>query len=85
MRLMDKQPRPSIRLASVNLDCADAEAMATFYGRLLGWEVTYRDHDFIAMQDPGGGICPINLTWPPRGNLNGSRTHRTESVEVRVL
>ena len=29
--------------------------MADFYGRLLGWEVTYRDHDFVAMQDPAGG------------------------------
>ena len=34
------------------MDCADAEAMAEFYSRLLGWEVTYRDHDFVAMQDP---------------------------------
>lgn len=37
------------------MDCSDAKAMADFYGRLLGWEVTYRDHDFIAMKDPGGG------------------------------
>ncbi len=37
------------------MDCADAPAMAEFYGRLLGFEVTYRDWDFIAMSDPGGG------------------------------
>ena len=37
------------------MDCADAQAMADFYGRLLGWEVAYRDHDFISMRDPGGG------------------------------
>ena len=29
--------------------------MADFYGRLLGWQVTYRDDDFILMQDPAGG------------------------------
>ena len=50
-----QQPRPSFRLGGVNIDCADAEAMADFYGRLLGWEVTYRDDDFVAMQDPAGG------------------------------
>ncbi|MDP9237797.1 MAG: VOC family protein [Chloroflexota bacterium] len=48
-------PHPSFHLATVNMDCADAEAMADFYGRLLGWEVTYRDDDFILMQDPAGG------------------------------
>ncbi len=37
------------------MDCADADVMAEFYGRLLGWKVTYRDHDYISMQDPGGG------------------------------
>ncbi|MGB2694675.1 MAG: VOC family protein [Dehalococcoidia bacterium] len=39
----------------MNMDCADAEAMANFYGRLLGWEVTYRDHDYVAMRAPSGG------------------------------
>ncbi|MBI5285121.1 MAG: VOC family protein [Chloroflexi bacterium] len=48
-------PRPSLRLATVNIDCADAQAMADFYGRLLGWGVTYRDHDFVLMRDPAGG------------------------------
>src|SRR5581483_2420081 len=47
--------RPSIRLATVNIDCADAQAMADFYGRLLGWEITLRDDDFILMRDPAGG------------------------------
>ncbi|HEY7802178.1 MAG TPA: VOC family protein [Dehalococcoidia bacterium] len=53
------EPRPataSIRLTTVNMDCADAQAMADFYGRLLGWQVTRRDHDFILMHNPDGGI-----------------------------
>ncbi len=37
------------------MDCADANAMADFYGRLLGWEVAYRNHDFILLRDPAGG------------------------------
>jgi hypothetical protein len=48
-------PRPSLKLQTVNIDCTDAEEMAAFYGRLLGWSVSYRDHDFGLMRDPGGG------------------------------
>jgi catechol 2,3-dioxygenase-like lactoylglutathione lyase family enzyme len=47
--------RPSLRLQTVNIDCTDANAMAAFYGRLLGWQVSYRDTDFILMRDPEGG------------------------------
>ncbi len=50
-----QQSQPSLHLAAVNMDCADAEAMADFYGRLLGWEVMYRDDDFVTLQGPGGG------------------------------
>ena len=39
----------------VNMDCADAKVMADFYCRLLGWEVTYRDDDYVAIQGPAGG------------------------------
>jgi catechol 2,3-dioxygenase-like lactoylglutathione lyase family enzyme len=43
--------------------------MAEFYGRLLGWEVTYRDDDFIPMRDPtgGAGLSFQEETWyqPP--------------------
>jgi len=47
--------RPVLKLATVNIDCLDAEEMAAFYGRLLGWEVTYRDGNFVLMRDPDGG------------------------------
>lgn len=48
-------PRPALRLQTVNMDCADAQAMADFYRRLLGWEVSYQDTDFVLMRDPEGG------------------------------
>ncbi len=49
--------RPVVRLTGVCIDCADAEALAEFYGRLLGWEVTDRDGEgWIAMRDPAGGV-----------------------------
>jgi catechol-2,3-dioxygenase len=36
---------PRIRLATVVLDCADSDALAEFYTRLLGWEVALREPD----------------------------------------
>lgn len=47
--------RPRLRIETINFDCADPEAMAEFYGQLFGWEVTFRDDDFILMRDPAGG------------------------------
>jgi catechol 2,3-dioxygenase-like lactoylglutathione lyase family enzyme len=47
--------RPSLRLATICIDCADAHAMADFYGRLLGWDVTFREKNWALMRDPAGG------------------------------
>jgi catechol 2,3-dioxygenase-like lactoylglutathione lyase family enzyme len=47
--------RPAFRVATVCVDCADVDAMADFYGRLLGWEVTFRERHWILMRDPAGG------------------------------
>ena len=53
-----------MRWTGVCLDCADADELASFYGRLLGWEVTGRDASktrlggsgWINMRDPAGGV-----------------------------
>ncbi|OLB80785.1 MAG: hypothetical protein AUI14_05490 [Actinobacteria bacterium 13_2_20CM_2_71_6] len=42
-------------IRTVNMDCADPEPMARFYGGLLGWEPTAVEPDWILMRDPGGG------------------------------
>jgi catechol 2,3-dioxygenase-like lactoylglutathione lyase family enzyme len=52
---MTEHPRATFQIMTINMDCADAQAMADFYGKLLGWEITIRDHDFILMQHPDGG------------------------------
>jgi catechol 2,3-dioxygenase-like lactoylglutathione lyase family enzyme len=70
--------RPSLQWTGVCIDCADAEELAGFYGRLLGWEETLRDGpEWIAMRDPAGGRGLLFQaeksyrapTWPeqPRG------------------
>ena len=50
---MTKTPRFS--LATVVLDCADANALADFYSRLLGWEVAAREPDWALMRAHEGG------------------------------
>ena len=55
---------PSIRWGGVCVDCADAEALAEFYSRLLGWEIAARDEPttrqggsgLIALRNPDGGV-----------------------------
>ena len=47
--------RPSFRMATVCIDCADAHEMAAFYGQLLGWEVTFAEREWVLMRDPAGG------------------------------
>ena len=44
-----------LRLATICIDCADAGAMADFYARLLGWEVTLREPNWVLLRDPTGG------------------------------
>lgn len=84
-RSTDDQPfsRPSLRLATICIDCADADAMADFYGRLLGWEVALREPDWVLMPDPAGGTGlsfqaeaeyrePV---WPEQPNAQDKMLH----------
>jgi catechol 2,3-dioxygenase-like lactoylglutathione lyase family enzyme len=47
--------RPSLRLATICIDCADADVMADFYHQLLGLEVALREPGWVLMRDPAGG------------------------------
>jgi predicted enzyme related to lactoylglutathione lyase len=61
----EKSRAPSIHWGGVCIDCADAEGLAKFYSRLLGWEITARDtpdtraggSGWISMRDPAGGVA----------------------------
>ena len=46
---------PRFSLATVVLDCADPHALAAFYSRLLGWEVTLSEPNWVLMRSPTGG------------------------------
>jgi catechol 2,3-dioxygenase-like lactoylglutathione lyase family enzyme len=75
---------PSLRWNAVCLDCKDAEEMAAFYGRLLGWKVTGSDGaGWIAMNDPAGGVGLLfqaeewyePAVWPERPEVQHKMLH----------
>jgi catechol 2,3-dioxygenase-like lactoylglutathione lyase family enzyme len=46
---------PRFSLATVVLDCLNAHALADFYSRLLGWEITLSEPDWVLLRCPAGG------------------------------
>lgn len=44
-----------IRLRTVVVDCKDAHRTADFYRRLLGWEFSKEEPDWVLLRDPKGG------------------------------
>ena len=62
---------PRFSLATVVLDCLDAHALADFYSRLLGWEVTLREPDWVLLR------CRWDrLVLPIRGVVSPARLAR---------
>jgi catechol 2,3-dioxygenase-like lactoylglutathione lyase family enzyme len=45
-----------IRMRPIVLDCADAHALSDFYQKLLGWEKTDVQKDWVLMRDPAGAV-----------------------------
>lgn len=72
-----------IRLATVNIDCPDAHALAAFYARLLGWGIGWEDEDFVILRDPAGGVglsfqtepCYVAPVWPDEPGQPGKSMH----------
>ncbi|MFV0413385.1 MAG: VOC family protein [Oscillospiraceae bacterium] len=45
-----------ISLGTVVLDSKDKKALSAFYLKMLGWNKTYEDEDWIDIQSPTGGV-----------------------------
>ena len=79
---------PTVALRTVNVDCADAAAMARFYGGLLGWEPTAVEPNWVLMRDPRGGTGLSfqqtddyeRPTWPEEPGRQQKMLH----LEVRI-
>ncbi len=76
--------RRSLRWTGVCIDCADAEELARFYGRLLQWEITARDGDgWVQIRDPAGGVglnfqaedWYVPPTWPEAPGAQDKMLH----------
>jgi catechol 2,3-dioxygenase-like lactoylglutathione lyase family enzyme len=80
---------PSFRLQTICIDCADAHEIADFYGRLLGWDVTISEPNWVLMQDPAGGTGLSfqadpryrQPTWPERADAQDKMLHLDIKVD----
>lgn len=67
---MEQTPR--MALSGIVLDSPDAQALAAFYRRLLGWTVEQDEPDWVKIIPPGGGTglsfqtepAYVRPTWP---------------------
>ena len=46
---------PQLRLTGTNIDAPDANALADFYRRLLGWTTGTEEPGWVILRPPGGG------------------------------
>lgn len=45
-----------LTLTTINISAPQPGALARFYERLLGWQITTEEEDWVAMRNPGGGV-----------------------------
>lgn len=46
----------ALTLTTVNLSAPDPSVLARFYQRLLGWDITEEEPDWVLMRNPSGGV-----------------------------
>jgi catechol 2,3-dioxygenase-like lactoylglutathione lyase family enzyme len=79
---------PTLDFTTVNISAAVARELARFYERLLGWEITTEEDDWVVLRNPGGGVglafqteSPYERpTWPTRAGVQQMMMH----LEIRV-
>ncbi|MDH6703442.1 putative enzyme related to lactoylglutathione lyase [Kitasatospora sp. MAA19] len=49
------------QLSTVVIDCVDPAALAAFYQKATGWEITYSDQEFASLGDGDG--TPVQLAF----------------------
>lgn len=79
----------AIELSAVVLDCPDAHELAEFYVRLLGWDVKWRDHDFVLIRPPDSNATGLSFQsepWylPPVWPEQEGEPHKMAHLDFRV-
>jgi catechol 2,3-dioxygenase-like lactoylglutathione lyase family enzyme len=80
---------PRFILTGTVLDSPDANALAEFYRRLLGWETRQDEPGWVALRAPDGGAglsfqteeAYIRPTWPSRSNAQQMSMHLDIEVD----
>jgi predicted enzyme related to lactoylglutathione lyase len=65
---------PQLTLSGIVLDAPDAQGLAAFYRRLLGWEIEQDESDWVKLTSPDGGAglsfqteaAYVRPAWPAR-------------------
>jgi catechol 2,3-dioxygenase-like lactoylglutathione lyase family enzyme len=82
--------RDSLRfsLATVVLDCPDAHALAEFYSKLLGWELTLSEPGWVLMRNPtdGTGLSFQSEAWyrPPVWPEEPGKQQKMLHLDIQV-
>ena len=84
--------RPWMSMSATVLDSADAQELAGFYERLLGWTRGADEPGWVTLRPPGGGTglsfagepdTYVRPTWPSDGDHQQMMSHL--DIEVRDL
>jgi hypothetical protein len=66
-----KIKRPEFKISGIVLDCPNAEGLANFYQRLLGWEKTHSGDEWAGITSPEGLVLAFQTVeeyeppvWP---------------------
>lgn len=78
----ETQNRPGMAISGIVLDCPDAEGLAGFYERLLGWEKTHSGGGWAGLTSPDGVVLAFQEVegyqppvWPWQKDAQGQMLH----------
>lgn len=84
--------RPRMTLSGIVLDSPDAQALAGFYRRLLGWTAVADEPGWVKLDPPGGGAglsfqtepVYVRPTWPSNPDDQQMMVHLDIEVDDLV-
>lgn len=88
----DTVPGPRMRLAATVLGAEDANALASFYQRLLGWAIAEQEQDWVRLRPPSEAPACAGLsfahepgytapTWPTEPRAQQMMAHLDIAVD----
>ncbi|TDD91021.1 VOC family protein [Actinomadura rubrisoli] len=73
------------KVTNLVFDCADLDAMAAFWGGLLGMKTTHRDDDWLDLEPLGEGGPTLSFQLVPERKTIKNRLHLDLDVpDIRV-